>query len=391
MSNIWDHPEVIAAEALSHLESSLIIAPLCARDLTSEFSNKSNGWKVGDTVSFRTHGEYETKEFTPGNAVVPQQIAGSTRPLTIEKFFDTSVEITARESAMDLDTLSEQVIKPAMYKFAETIDYYLGTKLLEAQGLYVSDTLFESAADISQARKAAILQQLSGNRFCLVDLDIEAALLGQTWFNQSQSRGADAEAAVRNGTLSRTMGMDFAASLSYPTNAVAHTAGSFTGVTNNGTAVAGIFPNNHIGSKDLTVDGTGAATTLKVGDRIKIAGVKRPLVVAAAIPDATATTNIALAHPITEIIPDNAAITVIGTGQDLTFHGAIMDDKTIGAAFPMLDLPGDKIAAHASNQGFNIRIVRGYDMTYKKDMLSMDLLCGAFMMDTRRATLLAGY
>lgn len=389
MSNIWDHPEIIAAEALTHLESSLVIAPLCARDLTSEFSTRANGWKVGDVVSFRTHGEYKTKEFT--GTIEPQQISGSTRPLTIEKFFDTSVEITARENAMDLDTLSEQVIKPAMYTFAETIDLYLGTKLLEAQGLYVSDTLFESAADISQARKAAILQQLSGNRFCLVDLDIEALLLGQTWFNQSQSRGADAEAAVRNGTLSRTMGMDFASSLSYPTNTSAHTAGTFTGVTNNGTAVAGIFPNNYIGAETLTVDGTGAGTTLVVGDRIRIAGVKRPMVIKTAIADATATTTIALAHPITEIIPDNAAITVIGSGLDLTYHGAIMDDKTIGAAFPMLDLPGDKVAAYASNNGLNIRIVKGYDMTHKVETLSMDMICGAFMMDTRRATLLAGY
>lgn len=388
MSNIWNHPDVIAQEALGHLESALIIGPLCARDLTSEFSNKSNGWKVGDTISFRTNGEYETKNFT--GTIEPQQISGSTRPLTIEKFFDTSVEITARENAMDLDSLSEQVLKPAMYKFAETIDFYLGTKLLQAQGLYVSDTLFESSADISQARKAAILQQLSFNRFCLVDLDIEASLLGQAWFNQSSYRGADGERALRNGELVHTMGMDFAAALSFPTNGVAKICGTGTALCNNGTAVLGIFPNNYIGASTLTIDG-GSANTFIAGDRLKVAGVKRPLIVKTTTAALTGVTSVVLDHPITEIIPDNAAITVIGSGQSLTYHGAIMDDRTIGAAFPMLDLPGDKVSAMASNNGLNIRIVKGYDMVHKVETLSMDMLCGAFMMDTRRATLLGSY
>jgi hypothetical protein len=388
MPNIWEHPDTIAQEALGHLENALVIAPMCARDLTSEFSNKSNGWKVGDVVSFRTNGEYVTKEFT--GTIEPQQISGSTRPLTIEKFFDTSVEITARELAMDLDSLSDQVLRPAMYKFAETIDFYLGTKLMQAQGLYASDGLFASAADISQARKAAVLQQLAVDRFCLVDLDVEATLLGQTWINQSMTRGADGENALRNAEMGRLMKMDFASSLSFPTNSSAHTCGTGTALTNNGTAVNGIFPNNAIGVSTLTIDG-GSANTFIAGDRLKIAGVRRPVIVKTTTAALTGVTSVALEHPITEVIPDNAAVTVIGSGQSLTYHGAIMDGATIGAAFPMLDLPGDKVSAMASNNGLNIRIVKGYDMTHKVETLSMDMLCGAFMIDTRRATLLAEY
>jgi len=387
--NIWEHPNVIAQEALRHLESNLIIAQMCARDLTSDFTTRANGWKVGDEVSYRTHGEYVTKEFS--TAIEPQQISGSTRSLKIEKFFDTSVEITAREESMDLDNLSEQVLSPAMYSFSETIDAYLGTKILQGQGLYVSDTLFATAADISQARKAAILQQLSSNRFCLVDLDIEADLLGQTWFNQAQTRGSDGETTLRTGKMNHTMGMDFDSSISFPTNSTAHTCGTGTALTNNGTAVSGIFPNNKIGDTDLIIDG-GSANTFIAGDRIKLAGVKRPLVVkTTTLALNTPVTTVALSHPITEVIPDNAAITVIGSGQDLTYHGAIMDNKSIGVAFPMLDLPGDKVAGYASSNGINLRIVKGYDQAKKITTMSIDMLCGAFMIDTRRVTLLAGY
>ena len=386
MSNIWDHPEVIAAEALTHLESSLVIAQFCARDVTSEFINKSNGWKVGDTVPFRTHGEYEAKEFS--GTIAPQEIRTSTRSLTIEKFFDISVEVTAREEVMDLDSFSDQVIRPAMYSLGEACDSYIGTKLLQAQGLYVSSGLFADAADVALARKAAILQQLAMNRFCLVDLDMEAQLLGQTWFNQQQTRGDAGTTTLSTGRMGHTMGMDFDSSIAFPTNAVAFDAGNGTCLTNNGTN--GI-QYNRIGMTSLTIDG-GSAGTFKAGDRLKIAGVKRPVVVLTTTSALnTPVTTVALAHPITEIIPDNAAVSVIGSGQDYTYHGAIMDDKSLAVAFPMLDLPGDKICATASANGISVRIVKGYDMSTKTNTLSMDFLVGAFCLDPRRITLLADY
>lgn len=382
MANIWDHPETIAAEALRHLEDNLIIAPLCARDVTSDFSNKSNGWKRGDTISFRTHGEFEVNEFT--SQIAPQSISTSTRPMTIEKHFDVSVEVTAREEVMDLDSFSDQVLRPATYKMAEKVDTFLGTKILQGAGLYVSAALMDTAADVAQARKYSTIQQLVMNRFCLVDLDTEANLLGQTWFNQAQTRGSDGENALRTGRMNHMMGMDWFSSIAFPSTTF--TAGTMVCVTNNG---AGGNTNNRIGDSTLIVDTQTAAKELKAGDRIAIAGVRRPLIVKTAIPDTSATTDVVLVDPITEVIPDNAAVTVVGSGKTFTFHGSIFDDKALAVAFPMLDLPGDRVTAVASNNGISIRIVKGYDLTYKKTTLSMDMLCGSFALDPRRMTLLA--
>lgn len=383
MTNIWEHPSVIASEALKHLEDALVIGPLCARDVTSEFSRKSNGWKVGDTVSFRTNGEYEVTDFS--SSIVIQDIQTSSRSMTIEHHFDVSVEVTARESSMDLDSFSEQVIMPASYKLAEKVDTYIGTKILDAQGLYVTDDLLGSAADVSAARKAAILQQLAMDRFCLVDLDLEAYLLGQTWYNQSQTRGKSGETTLRTGEMGHVMGMDFYSSIAFPTPTSAFDAGNATAVVNN---TAGT--KNRIGDTVLTFD--GGANAIKSGDRLYVAGVRRPLVTAAAVADASVATEVALAHPITEIIPDNAAITVIGSGQDYTVKGSIFDKQSLAVAFPVLDLPGDKeVARNATNNGVSIRIVKGYDINTKKTTLSMDLLVGAFCLDPRRITLLGEY
>lgn len=383
MANIWEHPSMIAEEALTHLEDALVVAPLCAKDKTSEFNTRPNGWKVGETVSFRTHGEYAVTEFA--GSITPQAISTSTRPLTIERHFDISVEVTSREATLDLDSFSEQVIQPAMYSLAESADTYLGTKILQAAGLYVSDDLFANPADIAQARKSAILQQLAMNRFCLLDLDLEAKLLGQDWFNRADSRGSAGEQTMRTADMGYAMGMGWFSSIAFPTNLTAFTAGNGTAVTNNDSGAK-----NLIGDKALTYDG-GDAGAFNAGDRLSIAGVRRPLIVKTAVALVSGATEVELVDPIMEIIPDNAAIVVVGAGQDITYQGAIFDDRSLAVAFPMLDMPEDKVAAVATNNGISVRIVKGYDMNSKKTTLSLDFLCGAFMMDPRRVTLLGEY
>lgn len=380
MANIWEHPNIIAAEALTHLEDALVIAPMCAKDKTSDFTSKSNGWKRGDTVSFRTHGEYEVDEFV--STINTQSIGTSTRPMMIEKHFDISVEVTAREQALDLDSFVDQVIRPATYKLAEKVDTYVGTKILQGAGAYYSAGLFETAADIALARKTATLQQLSMNRFCLIDLDLEATMLGQTWFNQSQTRGGDGERTLREAEMGRVMGMDWFSSIAFPTEAIAAGVGTMICQTNNTSGTK-----NLIGDTTLTVDNQTTTLATYVGDRLMIAGVRRPLIVKTLIANTTSATEVELVDPITEVIPDDAAVTVIASGKDVMHHGVIMDDRSLAVAFPMLDLPEDRVAATAFNNGVSIRIVKGYDLGSKKTTMSMDLLCGAFALDPRRMTL----
>jgi hypothetical protein len=381
MANIWEHPSIIAMEALRHMEDRLVIANLCARDKTAEFNKTYNGWGVGDTVAFRTHGEYTVDDYTEGGNIATQNIATSTRNLTIEKHYDVSVSVTAREERLDLDSFSEQVIRPAAYKMAETVDTYIGTKIMEGQGLYTTADLFASASDIALARKAATIQQLNADRFCLVDLTTEADLLGQTWFNQSQTRGAEGLSTLRSGQMGHVMGMDFFSSIAFPESTL--TVGTMICATNNTTGTK-----NLIGDTVLTVDTQTASKTLVIGDRLAIAGVRRPLVVASAEADTSAVISITLAHPITEVIPDDAAVTVIGSTTDVTYHGAIFDGQTLAVAMPLLDMPGDRVTATASNNGISIRIVKGYDLTTKTTTMSMDLIIGAFCLDTRKVTLL---
>ena len=155
-------------------------------------------------------------------------------------------------------------------------------------------------------------------------------------------------------------------------------------MTNNGGGA-----NNLVGASTITTTATTVGA-IKAGDRIQIAGVRRPMLVSTLA--SVGATSILLTDPITEIIPDGAAITVVSSGTAAwTPNAAIFDGDALAVAFPMLDPPSDKPSSVMSDMGVSIRVVQGYDMASKKETLSLDLLCGAIAYDQRRITLLADY
>jgi len=378
MANAWQAVDLIAAEALRILSDSLVIANLTTRDKTSDFMTRPNGYRVGDSVRILNRPDYKVNTFTPGGNIAVQDIRESSRAMTIENHYDVSVEIGAKEKTLDLESFSEQVVAPGARRLAEQVDAYVGSKILQGAGLYSSAALLESASDVALARKAATIQQLElAGRYALLDLDLEATVLGQTWFNQSQTRGSAGEASLNSGQMGHVMGMDFYSSINFPTSG--GTLGTGVGVTNNTGAT------NLVGLSVLTTDSTTGQ--FEAGDRIIIAGLRRPLIVAAQT--AATATAIPLVDPITEIIPDGVAITTVASGATVSYGGAIFDSRAMAVAMPLLDPASDKPSSVISDNGVSIRIVQGYDMTTKTETLSMDLLVGATAYDPRRITLLA--
>lgn len=391
MANSWKQVDEIAAEALMQMQDRLVITNLASRDKTSDFNKTPDGYSKGDTVRIKTRPDYEAQEFA--GSIIKQEIRESTRSMTIEKHFDISVALTAKEKALDLESFVEQVVTPAAYRLAEKADSYVGSKITKAAGLYVSNALFTDAADMALARKAANLQQLNPTgRFCIVDDTLESTLLGKDYFNKYNNRGDSGVVTFQEAILGRAMGMQFyTAPNTFPSWTLA-AAGAGSATTNNGTASGGVYPNNKIGDSVLVVDSVDASSnTFPAGTRIQVAGMRRPLIVKTLANSATLT-QIELVDPITEIVPDGAAVTIIGSGQsNLVARGIILDSQAIAVAMPLLDMPSDKLAYSISNNGVSIRVVTGYDMDSKTDTMSLDLLIGAEAYDPRRMTLLAEY
>lgn len=379
MANAWVEVDWIAAEALMHLEDALVITQLAATDKTADFLATPNGYKVGDTVRIKTRPEYSVKEFDQTGAIERQDIRESNRSMVIDKHFDVSVAVTAKEKILELESFSDQVIKPAAYAIAERCDQHMGTKILQAAGLYHSTSLFTTAADMALARKAATLQQLDPTRYCLVDLDTEAALLGADFFSTWNQRGPSGQQVFNAGGMGFAMGMNFFSSINFPTDS--QTGGSGAGTTKTSPTAT----ENVIGASVLTLQ-AAATGTFNDGDRITIAGMRRPLIVNG---NQTTPTAINLVDPISEVVPVTAAVTVIGSGvSNMAAKGAIFDERSLSFAMPVLDIPSDKPASTASSNGYSMRVVQGYDMDNKTETLSLDLLMGGVCYDPRRVTLL---
>lgn len=375
MSHLFEQVDMLAAEALVHLEDSLVISGLCAKDVTSDFSIKPNGYSVGDVIRFKTRPSYQAKEFT--TTVDKQSIREVHRSMTVEKHLDVTVELTAKELAMDFESFADQVIQPAAYALAEKVDVYVGTKILQGRGLFAEASVLSTAASMASARGAANYQQLNpAGRFGLVDSVCEARLLGAEYFNRSNYRGNDSELSLKYGIMGKMMNFDWFASQNFPASTITASTGTAT-TDNTGDA-------NLIGDSTLKVDALAAEIT--AGNYLTIAGCRRKYIVATTA--SAAATSIALVDPIDEYIADGAAITITNDGATVTVRGALFDSNSLGVAFPVLDTPDDKVASTIADNGVSIRIVKGYDMSTKTTMMSLDLLCAANAIDPRRITLI---
>lgn len=378
MASNFINVSMIATEALMQLENELVALRLAYRDKTSDFG-KVGGYAVGESVTVKTRPAYDTDEFT--STINTQDIRQSSATFSIEKHYDISIPWTSREASLSIDSLSEDVITPAMQSLAQKLDTYLLSKAWEGRGQYFSATLLESAADIALARREANRQQMpKANRIGLVNGDLEAIMLGKDTFHRFDARETAGVDALTNARIGRLMAIDWMSSENF-TDA-SHTAGDGVGLTK----ITPTTTDNQIGTTDLVLN-AGSTGTFEAGDRIYVAGMYRPLVVATQV--VATGTSIPLAHQIDEQVPANAAVTVVSVGVAASAKsGMIFTPDAFAYAMPPLDMPGDKVAAVLSANGMSIRVVQGYDQTTKTNTMSFDCLIGAKCYDPRKVVVL---
>ncbi len=386
MSN-FINPSVLAAEALDQLEYELVAGNLVYRDRSSDFA-ASRGLKVGDSVQIRTVTDFRTDTFTAGNDIVAQEVQQSSTQLQIERHFDVSVTVGARERALNLDGIRKEIINPAMVSLAQKIDSYLLEKIIESQGLYSSTTLLDDAADIALANRSAILQQISKvGRIGLVNVDLEATLLGTDVFSKFDTRGEPGVTALQEASMGRLLGTDWFSSVNMPSN-------SDTNRTTIGTGVGVLVITSPTQVENLQGQSviTTTATTVgnfEVGDKILIAGAKRSYTVATQA--TVGATTIAIEEQINENLSalNGAAITVVGSGAtSIDYQGVFFNQGAYGFAAPPLDAAaGDKAGVAIAN-GMSIRMTEAYDITTKSTIWSFDMLIGGKCIDPRLSMLL---
>jgi hypothetical protein len=390
MANTFLTPDQIAAEALVLLQSNLVVTRLFSRRYESDLNP---GVKVGDTIRIRRRSDGVVDEYN-GSTITIRDIVESSTTLVLEKHFDASIRITDKQRTLDLVDFSEQVLAPRMVEMGEKIDTYGLTKLWNlpntagvsenvianpgTAGLLPGQTVANGVADMAKVDKTMNdLKIPLRPRYQIVSTEQKSNLLSVPSFVEVDKAGADD--ALRMAEVGPLMGIS--TFLAQNVDTTEHTTGTMESCVTNGALAAG--------ATSVVFDtANGAAVTLKAGDIIEIAGYGNAVVNADVTASASAGT-IVIREPLREAVGDGVAITVYdnvaASGGASTFerHGAVFHPDAFAFVSAPLDLPIGAEAAYIPDPatGLSMRAVFDYDRDLKADVLSLDILVGAEMVD----------
>lgn len=404
--------DTIATAAVAILDNELVMAKQVYRGLESEFGSKINGYEKGDTVSMRRPTDFTVRE---GAVASNQDVVEGKVSLQVNKQNGIDFGFTSKELTLNIEELSERVIKPAMVQLANKIDRDL-MSLYQRVPNWVGTPgqKVNSYADFALApeRLDEFAVPTSQRSAVLSPADHWGLLGSQTsLYIQDAAKGA-----YRQGSLGQIGGVDTYMAQNVPT----HVVGVATGapkVAGANQAVAYETVADGDFTQTLNTNGWTNSTTgiLKAGDVFTIAGVYAVNSVTKAtlpflrqftvVEDANsgASTGPAALKIYPAIIAtgafknvsaapaDAADITVLGTGgtgyrQNMVFH----KNAFALAMVPLIAPPGATEVSRKSYKGTSVRLIPTYDGTNDKSNFRLDVLYGFKAIDPRLATRLSG-
>lgn len=356
MSNTFISVKEIARQTLPRLIANLVFPNLVHKDYSETFVNGK-----GATIQVKKPVILVAEDFDETTGASAQGVTEESVEVTLDKLATVDVEFGSIQRATNVDDLVRLFLEPAAVALAEKIN---------SDGLYlykdvpyicgVAGTTPDALTDLSDVRLAlnnrkvpvlgrvAVWDAAADAKFTTIDAIVNAEKAGSTQ-------------ALREGSIGRIFGLD-----NYMCQDVKnHTTGitAATTIKVNGAVTAG--------ATKLAIDGTSLTGKLVKGDIMTIGG--NNYVVTADTADASsnaiAEVNV---YPALPAIANDTAVTLVAS------HTANLAFNPNAFAFVTRPLaaPAGVESYVTSYNGVTLRVVRGYDMKYKKEMLSMDVLYG---------------
>jgi len=373
--NTFLTPSIIAKEAMMQLRANTVMAGLVHRDYAKEFVAG-----VGDTVTIRKPATFEAKEFNRSKGIEIQDATEGSDSIKLDKLLDVSFEVTAEQLTMDIASFSSQLLQPAMQSFAQKIDLYL-------LGLYKNipatsgkaGTTPNSITAITDARQVLNENKVPlTNRRLVIDPAAENGFLQIPTFHEAEKIG-DNGTALREASLGRKFGFD----IFTDQNVLKHTAGSLSAGSGK------IKPKSATskGTQMITVGATTLTGSVAIGDVVTITGKMYTVTEPATAENNEVTLHIA--PELQEDIPTTAEITITPSHTaNLAFHKNAFALVTRPLALPKGIADGQK--ALINYDGFGLRVIYDYNSQFKKDVISIDMLCGVKTLNPELACRLLG-
>ncbi len=337
----------IAREALPRLIDNLVFPNLIYKENIG-----GSAAKQGDTVSVRCPVKLTASEFDETAGVTPADMQKDTVDVKLDHLATVDMQVGAIEAACDFDSIVKMFIEPAAAALAEKIN-------AEGLSLYKDIPTFVGTAgetpdgldDLAAASYALDMQKVPAGMRCAVWNPLAASKLKQVPSIVNAEK-CGSTAALRTGAIGKVFGIE-----NYMSQAVCDHVNTTTGTVS--------LASNAYGSDTVTLSSTGEIS-IQRGDIITIAG-KSYL----ALADGTASgDNVSVKLNGKVMATTSAEVSVVGShAANLVFH-----PNAFAFITRPLQAPAGVESYVTTYNGVALRVVRGYDMKYKREMLSMDVL-----------------
>ena len=408
MSNTTLTADIIAKEAVMILENELVMANLVHRGYEEEFTNKVNGYTVGETISIRRPTDFTVRD---GAVAAVQDVVEGKTTFTVDKQKGVDFKFSSSDLTLQIGDLSERVMKPALVQLANQIDrdvFALYTNI--PNHVTIPSGGINSYADFAlAAERMDLIGVPADDRKAVLTASDKWAMLGSqtALYMQDVAKGA-----FREASMGRIGGIDTYSSLNTPR----HTTGSRTGTD----AIAASFTGDTWAATKDTNQSTinigsmsGATVTLAAGDTLTIADVydvnpvtkerlphlKMFTVVNAetasgsaiasceispAIIVSGAQQTVALAAGVTDI--NTKVVTYQGTASTIFSQNLFFHKNAFGLVMvPMVKPPGAMDVGRRTYKGISVRVIPYYDGTNDASNWRLDVLYGTKAIDPRLA------
>ena len=364
MANQFITLKNIARRTLTRLMDNILFPQLCYRNYADTFQMR------GDTIQIPIPVQLEAKEFNQSTGVAYQDDVETSVDLKLDTLATVDIEYTALERATSVDSLDALFIEPAAAALAEKINK-------DGMMLY---------RDIRQNCGIAGTPPDTLSAFANAQLLLNEARAPQenrraVWSPQAASHLQQIPAIVsvdsygsRETILTGEIGQVFGLRNFMSQAVVYHKAGTLAGTAETLTiskVTTGANPTIELTASISSGTANIASKTLVMGDILRAENYD--LLVTG---DCTASSGTKITATVSAesaaLAKNGDTVVVCGSHEaNLVFH-----KEAFAFATRPLITPAGVESYTINHNGISLRVVRGYDQKYKKDLLSMDILYG---------------
>lgn len=356
MPNQFIEIKEIARQILPRLIENLVFPNLIYKDYSNDFV-KGKGAKI----QVKKPVVLEAKEFDQSSGTSPQDVVEESVEVTLDKLATVDVDFTSIQMVTNVDDLNRLYLEPAAVALAEKINN--DGLFLYKDIPYVCGTAGTTPADLNSlanARKVLNINKVPvKGRVAVWDPEADASFSTIPAIVNAEKSGSTQ--ALREGSIGRVMGLD-----NYMAQGIkAHEAGSLAGTT----GIKAKAKTNK-GLDAITLTKASLSGNVKEGDIISLA--KNSYVVTE---DATNSGDDITIKIYPALVADVSTTDTVVIHAKHTANLAFNPNAFAFVTRP-LNPPKGVESYTTSYNGITLRVTRGYDMKYKKEMLSMDVLYG---------------